>query len=101
MSPLSRNTKDATIQFRDSRRWGRWRASVRGHPLVVTSTGLRLLPLRCFNREYIADHFGLLPTSRQADSTRAHRESPEPSLVILISLDLLSPLCLTAGARPA
>src|SRR5208337_2507826 len=23
MSPLSRNTKDASIQFRDSRRWGR------------------------------------------------------------------------------
>ena len=30
MSPLSRNTKDAIIHSGDSRRWGRWRASVRG-----------------------------------------------------------------------
>ena len=41
MSPLSRNPRDATIQSRDRRRWGRWRGSLRGRPLVVTSTGLR------------------------------------------------------------
>ena len=41
MSPLSRNPRDATIQSHDGRRWGRCRASLRGRPLVVTSTGLR------------------------------------------------------------
>jgi len=41
MSSLSRNPRDATIQFGDSRRWGRCRALLRGRPLVVTSTGLR------------------------------------------------------------
>ena len=30
MSPLSRNPRDATIQFRDNRRWGRCRGSLRG-----------------------------------------------------------------------
>ena len=32
MSPSSRNPRDATIQFRDSRRWGRCRGSLRGRP---------------------------------------------------------------------
>src|SRR5271157_3161681 len=41
MSPLSRNPRDATIQYHDSQRWGRCRGSLRGRPLVVTSTGLR------------------------------------------------------------
>ena len=41
MSPLSRNPRDAAIQFHDSRRWGRCRASLQGRPLVITSTGLR------------------------------------------------------------
>ena len=46
----------------------------------------RFLPLRCVNRANRAAHFGLLPTSRQAASTSAHRNSPEPSLVIFMSL---------------
>src|SRR5208337_3247864 len=37
MSPLSRNPRDATIQFRGSRRWVRCGVVLR----VVTSTGLR------------------------------------------------------------
>jgi len=41
MSPLSRNPRDATIQSHDSRLWVRCQASLRGHPLVVTPTGLR------------------------------------------------------------
>ena len=41
MSSFSRNPKDATIQSRESRRWSRWRGSLRGRPRVVTSTGLR------------------------------------------------------------
>ena len=41
MSPLSRNPRDATIQLHDIQRWGRCRGSLRGRPLVVTSTGLR------------------------------------------------------------
>ena len=41
-----------------------------------------LVPLRFLSREKTAAHFGLVLTSRQADSTRAHRNSPEPSLVI-------------------
>src|SRR5271157_928181 len=32
MSPLSRNPRDATIQFRGNRRWGRCRGSLRGRP---------------------------------------------------------------------
>ena len=68
---------------------------------LATATMARLLPFRSFNRANIADHLGLLPTSRQAASTRAHRKSPEPSLVIFRSLDFLPPLCLTAGASPA
>ena len=31
----------------------------------------------------------------------AHRNSPEPSLVILMSLDFFSPLCRTIGTSPA
>jgi hypothetical protein len=61
----------------------------------------RFLPLRCINRANRAAHFGLLPTSRQAASTSAHRNSPEPSLVIFMSLDFRSPLCRTTGTSPA
>ena len=61
----------------------------------------RFLPLRCINRANRAAHFGLLPTSRQAASTSAHRKSPEPSLVIFRSLDFRSPLCRTTGTSPA
>src|SRR5271166_1114374 len=61
----------------------------------------RFLPLRCINRANRAAHFGLLPTSRQAASTSAHRNSPEPSLVIFRSLDFRSPLCRTTGTSPA
>src|SRR5208337_2446142 len=32
MSPISRNPRDATIQLRDSQRWGRCRGSLRGRP---------------------------------------------------------------------
>src|SRR5271157_4045260 len=32
MSPLSRNPRDATIQFRDIQRWGRCRGLLRGRP---------------------------------------------------------------------
>ena len=41
MSPLSRNPRDAAIQFHDIRRWGRCQGSLQGRPLVITSTGLR------------------------------------------------------------
>ena len=54
----------------------------------------RLLPLRCLSREKKAAHFGLVLTRRQADSTKAQRNSPEPSLVIASSLDFLPPVCL-------
>ena len=60
-----------------------------------------LLTAGCLNRANRAAHFGLSRTSRQAASTRAHRNSPEPCLVIFRSLDFFSPLCRTTGTSPA
>ena len=52
----------------------------------------RIIPKNCLDRLAPSNsEFGLLPTSRQAASTSAHRKSPEPSLVIFMSLDFLSP----------
>ena len=67
----------------------------------ATATMARLLPLRFAIREKKAAHFGLVFTSRQADSTKAQRNSPEPSLLIASSLDFLPPVWRTSGTSPA
>ena len=76
-------------------------ASSTHNSFLATATMARLLPHRFLSREKKAAHFGLVLTSPQADSTRAHRNSPEPCLVMCRSLDLLPPVCRTTGTRPA